>query len=62
VYREWLREKNGKPVGGKVDWSQISNREVMQLSERMFDAAGVPATSRSTYDRALNRYLHTGTF
>ncbi|MFG0353980.1 hypothetical protein [Pseudomonas sp. CFA] len=47
MYREWLREKNGKPMEGKVDWSQISNREVMQLSERMFDAAGVPATSRS---------------
>ncbi|HHJ1306046.1 RHS domain-containing protein, partial [Pseudomonas putida] len=62
VYREWLREKTGKPVGGKVDWSQISNREVMQLSERMFDVAGVPATSRTSYYRALNRYLHTGTF
>ncbi|WP_256817649.1 RHS repeat-associated core domain-containing protein, partial [Pseudomonas putida] len=62
VYREWLREKTGKPVGGKVDWSQISNREVMKLSERMFDVAGVPATSRSAYYRALNRYLHTGTF
>ncbi|XRA84255.1 hypothetical protein RPN53_21735 [Pseudomonas putida] len=49
-------------MGGKVDWSQISNREVMQLSERMFDVAGVPATSRTSYYRALNRYLHTGTF
>ncbi|MFG0820254.1 hypothetical protein ACF8QE_12360 [Pseudomonas sp. GLN_3] len=34
----------------------------MQLSERIFDATGVPATSRISCYRALTRYLRTGTF
>ena len=62
VYRDWLREMTGKPVGGKVDWSTVSSKEMQQLSERMFDAAKVPIASRDAYYRALNQYLYTGSF
>lgn len=62
VYRDWLKEITGKPVGGKIDWETISNREMQQLSERMFDAARVPAASRDAYYRALNECPYTGSF
>ncbi|WP_175712857.1 DUF6531 domain-containing protein [Burkholderia ambifaria] len=62
AYRDWLTEKTGRPVGGKVDWETVSNREMQKLSEQMFDAANVPQTSRDAYYRALNQYLYTGKF
>jgi HNH/Endo VII superfamily toxin with a SHH signature len=42
VYRDWLREQTGRPVGGRVDWGSVSPREAQQLTERMFDAAKCP--------------------
>ncbi|EOY5379990.1 RHS repeat-associated core domain-containing protein, partial [Cronobacter dublinensis] len=62
VYRDWLRQRTGKPVGGKVDWTTVSNREMKDLSEKMFDAAHVPAASRDAYYRAVNQYLYDGAF
>ncbi|UIA87326.1 hypothetical protein LU631_21785 [Erwinia tracheiphila] len=62
TYRDWLKQKTGKPVGGKVDWSTVSNREMKNLSEKMFDAANVPAASRDAYYRAVNQYLYNGSF
>ena len=58
VYRNWLFEKTGKKVGGKVDWKTISPIEVQALSESMFDAANVPASARSDYYREFNRYIY----
>jgi hypothetical protein len=60
VYRDWLMERTGKPVGGKVDWRSVSPREAQALTERMFDAAGVPAEARSAYYSAFNNYIYTG--
>lgn len=62
AYSDWLRQRTGKPVGGKVDWTTVSNREMKDLSEKMFDAAHVPAASRDAYYRAVNQYLHDGSF
>lgn len=62
IYRNWLEEVTGKQVGGKVNWANVSNREMFNLSERMFDSANVPANARNEYYRALNRYLYTGAF
>lgn len=58
VYREWLYERTGKKVGGKVDWTSVSPREIQVLSERIFDAANVPVSARNDYYREFNRYIY----
>ncbi|WP_339181571.1 ribonuclease YeeF family protein [Bacillus sp. FSL R5-0560] len=56
VYREWLYEKTGKKVGGKVNWKEVSPREIQDLTEKMFDAAKVPKEARQQYYNAFNQY------
>ncbi|WP_439390258.1 T7SS effector LXG polymorphic toxin [Bacillus velezensis] len=56
VYREWLFEKTGKKVGGKVNWKEVSPREIQELTEKMFDAANVPIEARQQYYNAFNQY------
>nr|WP_235318117.1 RHS repeat-associated core domain-containing protein [Porphyromonas gulae] len=58
VYRDWLKEKTGKPV----DWTKVSAREAQQLSERMFDAAKVPQHARDEYYRKFNQYIYSGIY
>ena len=58
VYQEWLRENYGQPVGAKVDWQSMGPREILELSERMNDAAGVPQEARDEYYSKLARYLY----
>ena len=58
VYRDWLYEKTGKKVGGKVDWTSVLPQEVQDLSERMFDAANVPLSARNDYYREFNCYIY----
>ncbi|MGQ8855399.1 T7SS effector LXG polymorphic toxin [Bacillus sp. SRB_8] len=56
VYRQWLFEKTGKKVGGKVDWKSVEPKEIQELTEKMFDAANVPRLSRQDYYKAFNQY------
>jgi len=56
IYRQWLYEKTGKKVGGKVDWQSVSPKEIQELTEKMFDAAKVPNSARQEYYNAFNRY------
>lgn len=58
VYRDWLFERTGKKVGGKVDWKNVSPREMQDLTERMFDASGVPNSARTEYYREFNKYIY----
>jgi RHS repeat-associated protein len=58
AYREWLKERTGKPVGAHVDWTQVSPREILELSERLFNAAEVPHAAREEYYRAVTRYFY----
>ncbi len=58
VYREWLFARTGRKVGGKVDWSNVSPQEIQALTDRMFDAADVPAKARQEYYRAFNEYIY----
>jgi len=60
VFRDWLTENYGQPVGVKVDWTKVSRQEIYNLSERMFDAAGVPKSVREQYYSALDQYTATG--
>ncbi|MED2864832.1 T7SS effector LXG polymorphic toxin [Bacillus thuringiensis] len=56
VYRQWLFDKTGKKVGGKVDWKSVSPKEIQELTGKMFDAANVPRLARQEYYRAFNQY------
>lgn len=56
VYRQWLFDKTGKKVGGKVDWKSVSPIEIQELTEKMFDAANVPRSARQEYYKAFNQY------
>ncbi len=58
VYREWLYERTGKKVGGKVDWTNLSPKEIQALSETMFDAAYVPISAKNNYYRKFNSYIY----
>jgi RHS repeat-associated protein len=58
VYREWLFERTGKRIGGYVDWTTVGPREMQNLANRMFDAAGVPQAARAEYFRAFNQYIY----
>jgi RHS repeat-associated protein len=58
VYREWLFEKTGRKVGGKIDWKKVSPREIQELVERMFNAAKVPEAARREYSRAFHKYIY----
>jgi hypothetical protein len=56
VYREWLRENYGKPVGVSPNWGEMSYSEAVRLSEKMFDAAEVPLSARREYYKAFRKY------
>jgi len=58
VYRDWLEARTGRRVGGKVDWKTVSPREIFDLSERMFDAAGVSQAARNDYYSEFTGYLY----
>jgi hypothetical protein len=58
VYRDWLKERTGREVGGQVDWTTVSPREAQSLAERMFNAADVSKDARQEYYRAFNQYIY----
>lgn len=58
VYREWLRERTGRPVGAKVDWKNVSPKEIQKLSADMFETAKVSELIKREYYRQLNKYLY----
>ena len=54
IFNNWRDER-----GGKVDWSKVSEDEILELSERMFDAAEVPADIRAEYYKQFKEFLKT---
>jgi RHS repeat-associated protein len=48
VYNTWRAEMKNK-LGGTFDWSGINETDMRRLSERMFEAAGVPLQMRLDY-------------
>ncbi|MBL4688259.1 MAG: hypothetical protein JKY37_26970, partial [Nannocystaceae bacterium] len=48
VYNKW-RAAAKKEMGGTFDWGKVSETQMRGLSEKMFDAAGVPAQMRTNY-------------
>lgn len=57
VFNDWRKVKTGS-ITGTIDWSKISGQEILDLSERMFDSAGVPAEVRKAYYEAFAEYVH----
>jgi RHS repeat-associated protein len=58
VFREWLEARTGRPVGGVVDWTTVTPREIYTLSEKMFDAAKVPAATREQFYSILTSIIY----
>jgi RHS repeat-associated protein len=58
VYGSWLRERGDRGIKGPVDWTTITPREILNLSERQLDAAEVPGNVRKEYYRQFNDYIY----
>lgn len=48
VYNTWRAEAKSH-MGGSFDWTRVSELQMKQLSEKMFDAAKVPTAARNEY-------------
>ncbi len=57
VFPDWVKERTGRPIA-PIDWTTVSSREVLELSERMFNAAEVPHDARTEYYRVFTRYIY----
>jgi hypothetical protein len=51
----WMAETK-KKMGGTLNWANIGFSEMKDLSEKMFDVAGVPASVRKRYWEAFNPF------
>lgn len=54
AFNAWRNER-----GGKIDWSKVSEDDIRQLSERLFNAAEVPAEVRAEYYKQFEAFLKT---
>lgn len=50
-----MREK----LGGKFDWGKVSETEIRELSEKLFDAAEVPRGVRLDFWKQFEQYKAT---
>ena len=48
VYNQWRAAMRAQ-MGGTFDWARVSEAQMRALSQRMFDAAQVPAPIRREY-------------
>ena len=48
VFNKW-RAEMARSLGGAFDWSKVSEADIRALSDKMFDAAQVPANVRKEY-------------
>ena len=58
IYRDWLKERTGQGVGGFVDWTTVTPREILELSERQLNIANVPSSARLEYYGQLTSYIY----
>lgn len=56
VFNTWRAQKRAE-MGGTFDWSRITEAEMRELSERMFDAAGTPLDVRAVYWRRYDAMI-----
>lgn len=60
VYRDWLRENYGKPLGISPGWSNMSKVDAMKLTHDMFEAAKVPQGIRDEYFELFDIFITGG--
>ncbi|RIH86692.1 putative ribonuclease YokI [Calidithermus terrae] len=60
VQFDWLEEVTGKRTFQGIDWTKITPRQIDDLMDRMYAAAGVPESVRMDYRRVWNQYIYEG--
>ncbi len=58
VYNTWRAEMT-KKMGGTFNWKKVTDVQMEGLSEKMFDAAGIPANVRGEYYKQFSNYIET---
>jgi hypothetical protein len=56
IFNKWRAQWTRK-MGGTFDWSKVSEEDMRELSEQMFDAAKVPANIRQQYWKEFEKML-----
>jgi hypothetical protein len=54
IYNKW-RAQMRQRMGGGFDWGRVSEPEMRSLSEKMLDAAEIPANIRQEYWASFER-------
>ncbi|MCX8501006.1 MAG: sugar-binding protein, partial [Alphaproteobacteria bacterium] len=57
VYNAGLM-KTGRRLNKSIDWTKVTPREILELSERQLDAAGAPWSARAEYYKRFNDYIY----
>lgn len=60
VQFDWLEEVMGKRTFQGIDWTKITPRQIDDLMDRMYTAAGVPESVRLNYRCVWNQYIYEG--
>lgn len=55
IFEAWKKERGENPI----DWGKVTELEIRQLAERMFDAAEVPKQVRTEYYAKFDEYVKT---
>jgi hypothetical protein len=58
IYNTW-RAAMRRKMGGTFEWSKVTKGDILELSEKMFDAANIPAAIRKQYYAALEAFLNS---
>jgi len=58
VFNRWRAAMTEK-MGERFDWGKVSEAEIRNLSEMMFDSAGVPTNVRQQLWEQFDRYMAT---
>jgi hypothetical protein len=58
IFNTWLKERADRTGGKLVDWTTVTPREILDLSERQLDLAEVPSSVRLEYYRQFTSYIY----
>ncbi|MFS8070863.1 MAG: sugar-binding protein, partial [Byssovorax sp.] len=58
VLNAWMKEQAGHKLAGALDWTTFTPREILEISERMFDVAEVPTSVRLEYYNQFTSYIY----
>jgi hypothetical protein len=58
IFKRWHTMMKNK-MGGTMDWGKVSENEIRNLSEELFDAAEVPKGVRQEFWKQFEQYKAT---